>query len=1374
MTPWSRRVVSLILLVALSQGIVNTLQATPVPPTPTATVLAPTATSAPAAPTSTSTPITATATATITATATLTAPTATITPTATATLTATITPTATATATPTATGTPTATATATATATPVAVDFDRRLDGDRVGQHKAPPFGNVTIVVGVKPRAAVTKATLYDYFPSSWTVVDAGGGVVSDTGGGISRIEWNVGDLSAGQRVSKTYVLYTPQRTIPPTDYNFYSQLDYLGGATRGDDWRVIIADPAETDYLHNWNVTVGSTTYNTVNTTAVSGTLAELSVSIATVGVFTFTETPNITIFASNPVPSGYQWQLAGTWTFSYNVRATNTATGYVRAKVFRIATNGTATPLFTTPDHSVNVLTSTVYVTPKYTFNYTLPTTYTLDVGERWGVEWGLNITVRNSGDTAYLGFDIAGSPPRDSNVVANVTQVTAPTLKEFDFRIGNDTALSAMTWKAAANVTGTVTNTAFRTAFEVYNDGGAAKTWTPRLEWATSTGGPWEAVSTTVVAGKPFVVTNTTQYVNAAVIATGANFCCDPGTGTAQAGTAIDTTNPLTGTLTLNAASYSNIQFNVQATSDVSATNYYFRLTSNGTAFDAFTNYAAVTVQTGNLKESDFRIGNDTALTAMTWKAAANVTATVTSTNFRVAFEVYNDSATISRTWKPQLEWGTSTSGPWEVVSTTWVTGKPFVVTPTTQYVNAAVIATGANFCCDPGTGTSQAGVAIDTTNPLTGTLTLNVSSYTNIQYNVVATSDASAITYYFRLTNNGAAFDAFTNYAAATNSKGAIRQADVRIGDDTPLSAMTWKAACNTTAVVSSTQFRVRFEVYNDASGLNKVWTPRLDWSTSTSGPWIVVTTTWSGGLPFVVTPTAQYVNAAVISTANFACDPGTGTAQAGTAIDTTNPLTGTLTLIGGNYTNIEYSVVVSDADHGGIYYFRLSDNGTAADTYTNYASVQIQSSNTDAHRDYSVLTERCAGCHRAHSGAVKELRSGEETACYSCHDGTGANANIQPGFLGTYKHPVTSTINVHKMAEQTLGSNWNPSTSRHVECEDCHDPHQARPPTHVPGANTASGIVSGTWGVSVTYGATPWVAPTFTTVNNVSKEYELCLKCHSSYGWGASPPNDPSAVGWTFNALTLTDTTQTDKSKEFNPNNQSHHALFEPGHNQPPINKSDAAYNGNPPEWPDNGLGISNLFRNDRGWFATSTVQCNDCHNRDANTDPLGPHGSNNRFMLRQNETGEGPAVVFCYNCHRHDVYGEDNSIYVPPNETWSRFSHFTTFMSASGSHEGSGAANVRWGIWCMLCHAGDGLKPEGDGGRGGGLHGSNRPATGGGITPTGKRAFNGAEVLGWTQDAVNSTLYLSNGWTDLSSCQQHSTRSAPHNHGYTG
>ncbi len=326
--------------------------------------------------------------------------------------------------------------------------------------------------------------------------------------------------------------------------------------------------------------------------------------------------------------------------------------------------------------------------------------------------------------------------------------------------------------------------------------------------------------------------------------------------------------------------------------------------------------------------------------------------------------------------------------------------------------------------------------------------------------------------------------------------------------------------------------------------------------------------------------------------------------------------------------------------------------------------------------------YSSTTDACAGCHRFHTGQGQRIRRiwPEESLCLTCHDGTGANTNIYTQFQQAYHHPIENTAAVHQ-ADESSPSRFI-GTYRHVECEDCHNPHDLAAGTHAKGSNYASGVLQETWGIAVSNGP-GGTTPSYSIANPITYEYELCFKCHSSW----------SSTG-----------TGTDTSVEFNPNNYAHHAVEAPGNNQPGSANPNFALTFVSP------------------WGPQSTVQCGDCHGGDG---PNGPHGSSRRWILRGNETGVGSPEVFCYNCHRRDVYG-DVDLLKPPYRTYSRFSHP---LKAEHTQLSGRRWDNPWGIWCMNCHGGDGL---------GGIHGSNRGVGSNGATELGKRFMNGAFVEGWT------------------------------------
>lgn len=124
---------------------------------------------------------------------------------------------------------------------------------------------------------------------------------------------------------------------------------------------------------------------------------------------------------------------------------------------------------------------------------------------------------------------------------------------------------------------------------------------------------------------------------------------------------------------------------------------------------------------------------------------------------------------------------------------------------------------------------------------------------------------------------------------------------------------------------------------------------------------------------------------------------------------------------------------------------------------------------------------------------------------EENFCIRCHSTTdnpngtagydyynrvamSQNAlNIKAQFVGkTSYHPIGSAVttdgyNKRHKAIEGESANWNPDGNRHVECEDCHNPHEARQVSTADATlgayangNSVRGPNLGVWGVETSY------------------------------------------------------------------------------------------------------------------------------------------------------------------------------------------------------------------------------------------------------------------------------------------------------------
>jgi predicted CXXCH cytochrome family protein len=300
-----------------------------------------------------------------------------------------------------------------------------------------------------------------------------------------------------------------------------------------------------------------------------------------------------------------------------------------------------------------------------------------------------------------------------------------------------------------------------------------------------------------------------------------------------------------------------------------------------------------------------------------------------------------------------------------------------------------------------------------------------------------------------------------------------------------------------------------------------------------------------------------------------------------------------------------------------------------------------------------HGPYSLTTTQCATCHRTHLSAGRNLLKidiPQSTLCYVCHDGTGSTMNIKGQYTATgvqlnnaltrsyYSHDVTSVTTHTLSLENEFGGVLN----RHSECSDCHNPHKSTSGTSsqatVGTPWAPGGALLGVSGVMVTNGAAG-TAPTYGfrdgDTTTMSTEYQLCLKCHSSF------TTLLSNTGFGPSAYML------DKGVEFNPANASFHPVEGPGKNTTP--KMALSLSGTSPY---------------KKWTFTTgaTVRCTNCHAGPMALSAVGTAGSRlpnhaaaNRGILLANyrdrvlHTGNqayaASDFALCYLCHTDSPFG---------------------------------------------------------------------------------------------------------------------------------
>ena len=358
---------------------------------------------------------------------------------------------------------------------------------------------------------------------------------------------------------------------------------------------------------------------------------------------------------------------------------------------------------------------------------------------------------------------------------------------------------------------------------------------------------------------------------------------------------------------------------------------------------------------------------------------------------------------------------------------------------------------------------------------------------------------------------------------------------------------------------------------------------------------------------------------------------------------------------------------------------------------------------------------------CLNCHDTHTvfGARRLLREGTdsgaipksggnsaiEETCYQCHSATpavtntnGEVKNIASEFALANHMPINNgdqqaPTEVHDIVDSDfiegrdrLG--WTQPQNRHAECTDCHNPHRVMRNSlfngtgnpnesahaHASGhTNLASGALAGEWGVEPVYGGSAFLtlptgyevkqgigAGTDVTAPHVTREYQVCLKCHSDYGYddngvypigdrpnlgasgGGTPPGTNNMQQYTNQAMEF----QAPLGAQGAPggNHRSWHPVIEATGRDAGTRSMSATTDMFLAPW--NGANIG-----------TQTMYCSDCHGSNtpngtaepAGNDPWGPHGSNNVFILKGtwSAANSNNASTICFRCHSRSNYATD-------------------------------------------------------------------------------------------------------------------------------
>jgi predicted CXXCH cytochrome family protein len=322
---------------------------------------------------------------------------------------------------------------------------------------------------------------------------------------------------------------------------------------------------------------------------------------------------------------------------------------------------------------------------------------------------------------------------------------------------------------------------------------------------------------------------------------------------------------------------------------------------------------------------------------------------------------------------------------------------------------------------------------------------------------------------------------------------------------------------------------------------------------------------------------------------------------------------------------------------------------MSNNGAgsplckACHTYTGWVQTNPHYDATRPRSDSDPTTVTgCSNCHVSHK-APKPVRLldyvNEEDNCIKyCHN--TAPKDVRGLFSAPYQHPVAATNSVHDEKEAL------PATTYHVECVDCHNPHQASAggsPLSAPPA--INGSLQG-----VRINSQDTIATT---------EYDICFKCHAG------------ANAWRFTGFTNTKVrrqiTEPDQTRRFDSGNPSIHPV--------------TTVRSTPHGAASLNTGTNSLLS------SLTRVYCSDCHGSDLSrkaggSGPSGPHGStyehilNAQYFMPLSAQGYSDLMYdLCFRCHtREFVMGSG-----------------TGFAMATGDNEHLKHVQLR-GIPCYVCH----------------------------------------------------------------------------------
>lgn len=162
-----------------------------------------------------------------------------------------------------------------------------------------------------------------------------------------------------------------------------------------------------------------------------------------------------------------------------------------------------------------------------------------------------------------------------------------------------------------------------------------------------------------------------------------------------------------------------------------------------------------------------------------------------------------------------------------------------------------------------------------------------------------------------------------------------------------------------------------------------------------------------------------------------------------------------------------------------------------------------------------HGGFTNTTEKCAGCHRAHSakGATYLLvNTSVEALCFTCHDGTGAYTNVVDG---VYQNATIATLSAPLGTQgdkgiPLFGGGFDYTSFPHTwNGKDGYDASASLPS---PATVTSSHSINGS--SQAVFGAGDYQVATVPTYGSITLE---CTSCHDPHGRAGRGPTTSTST-----------------------------------------------------------------------------------------------------------------------------------------------------------------------------------------------------------------------------------------------------------------